>query len=119
MISSIISLRRRSRRSCSAMPCTLLHRRYTTRYGSGLLVNCSHGQGFSCNEQGPRWERDGGCRRFEAYAHRHAAMSQATLLVSCEANMSTTRTRLRRLVPAFVAIPLLLGLLVGANMAVA
>ena len=34
-------------------------------------------------------------------------------------NMSTTRTRLRRLVPAFVAIPLLAGLLVGANMAVA
>ena len=33
--------------------------------------------------------------------------------------MSTTRTRLRRLVPAFVAIPLLAGLLVGANMAVA
>src|SRR6202522_823269 len=33
--------------------------------------------------------------------------------------MSTTRTRLRRLLPAFVAIPLLVGLLVGANMAVA
>src|ERR1700721_458768 len=33
--------------------------------------------------------------------------------------MSTTRARLRRLVPAFVAIPLLAGLLVGANMAVA
>src|ERR1700689_217997 len=33
--------------------------------------------------------------------------------------MSTTRTRLRRLLPAFVAIPLLIGLLVGANMAVA
>src|ERR1700721_380704 len=34
-------------------------------------------------------------------------------------NMTTTRTRLRHLVPAFVAIPLLAGLLVGANMAVA
>lgn len=33
--------------------------------------------------------------------------------------MSATRTRLRRLVPAFVAIPLLAGLMVGANMAVA
>src|ERR1700685_519459 len=33
--------------------------------------------------------------------------------------MSTTRTRLRRLVPAFVAIPLLAALMVGANMAVA
>jgi hypothetical protein len=33
--------------------------------------------------------------------------------------MSSTRTRLRHLLPAFVAIPLLIGLLVGANMAVA
>src|SRR5579859_6343236 len=33
--------------------------------------------------------------------------------------MSTTRTRLRRLVPAIVPIPLLLGLMVGANVAVA
>ncbi len=33
--------------------------------------------------------------------------------------MSTTRTRLRRLVPAFVAISLLAGLLAGASMAVA
>ena len=33
--------------------------------------------------------------------------------------MSNTRTRLRRLVPAFVPLPLLAGLLVGANMAVA
>src|SRR5580692_9996614 len=33
--------------------------------------------------------------------------------------MSTTRTRLRRLVPAIAPIPLLAGLVVGANMAVA
>jgi hypothetical protein len=33
--------------------------------------------------------------------------------------MSIFRTRLRHLVPAFVAIPLLLGLLIGANVAVA
>src|SRR5580698_6137487 len=33
--------------------------------------------------------------------------------------MSTTRTRLRRLVPAIVPIPLLAGLVVGANIAVA
>ncbi len=33
--------------------------------------------------------------------------------------MSSTRTKLRHLLPAFVAIPLLIGLLVGANMAVA
>jgi hypothetical protein len=33
--------------------------------------------------------------------------------------MSSSRTRLRHLLPAFVAIPLLIGLLVGANMAVA
>lgn len=33
--------------------------------------------------------------------------------------MSNTRTRLRHLLPAFIAIPLLVGLLIGANMAVA
>ena len=33
--------------------------------------------------------------------------------------MSTTRTRLRHLVPAFVVILMLVGLLIGANMAVA
>ena len=33
--------------------------------------------------------------------------------------MSTTRARLRRLVPAIVPIPLLVGLMVGANLAVA
>src|SRR6202044_3923263 len=40
-------------------------------------------------------------------------------LSAVRGSMSTTRARLRHLVPAFVVILMLVGLLIGANMAVA